>query len=180
MSQTNVSTFTNKCTDKWIRQASGMEKASASSLLMYLEDLCLEVGELLQDGRGILLSERIFSGACNLGCIGGQMGQSSLELMGVCPSLGAAAPLSLQYGYNPVDSGSVVWLQNFLWIKKWPFYVVRVLGDRCEKEGLLRRDLSPKPQHVCKVWPLTQEAEVEERCGRIRKRFFISLTGWHA
>lgn len=39
MSQTNVSTFTNKRTDKWIRQASGMQKASASSLLMYLEDL---------------------------------------------------------------------------------------------------------------------------------------------
>lgn len=60
MSQTNVSTFTNKCTDKWIRQASGMQKASASSLLMYLKDLRLEVGELLQDGRGILPSERIF------------------------------------------------------------------------------------------------------------------------
>lgn len=48
----------HKCTDKWIRQASGLEKASASSLLMYLEDLRLEVGEVLQDERGI--SERRF------------------------------------------------------------------------------------------------------------------------
>lgn len=95
MSQTNVSTFTNKCTDKWIRQASGLEKASASGLLMYLKDLCLEVGELLQDGRGILPSKRIFFGAHNLGCTGRQKGQSSLELMGVCPSRGATALLSL-------------------------------------------------------------------------------------
>lgn len=69
-----------------------------------------------------------FFGAYNLGCIGEQMGQSSLKLVGVCPPLGAAVLLSLQYGYNPIDVRSVVWLQNFLWIKTWTFYVVRVWG----------------------------------------------------
>lgn len=45
--------------------------------------------------EGNLPSEMIFFGAHNLVCTGRQMGQSSLELMGVCPFHGAAALLSL-------------------------------------------------------------------------------------
>lgn len=54
------------------------------------------------------------------------MAQSSPQLMGVCPPLGAAVLLSLQYGYNAVGSRNVLWLQNFLLIKNWPFYVIRL------------------------------------------------------
>ena len=62
--------------------------------------------------------KRILFGACNLGCIRGKMGQSSLEITGFCPFLGVAVLLSLQYGYNLVEVASVLWLQNFLWIEK--------------------------------------------------------------
>lgn len=161
MSQTNVSTFTNKCTDKWIRQASGMEKAYASSLLMSLKDLRVEVGELLQDARGILPWEMILFGVHNLGFIGVQMAQSSPQLMGVCPPLGAAVLLSLQYGYNAVGSRNVLWLQNFLWIKNWPFYVIRVW----------RKDVG---KSVCcrMIWLLNHStfAKCVSQCRRLRSR----------
>lgn len=65
------------------------------------------------------------------------MGQSSLGLTGVCPSLGSPVLLSLQYGYNPVEAGSIGWLQNFLWIKKWPFWFGVILWKRHEKDDLL-------------------------------------------
>lgn len=174
MSQTNVSTFTNKCTDKWIRQASGMEKAYASSLLMSLKDLRLEVGELLRDGRAILPQEMIFFGVRNLACIGVQMGRSSPQLMGICPPLGAAVLLPLQYGYNAVDIRNVLWLQNFLWIKNWPFYVIRVwrkgVGKRvcCSMTCLLHHGAFAKRGSQCR-----------KSCSRIRKRFFVSPIGWH-
>lgn len=53
------------------------------------------------------------------------------------------------------------------------------LGERCGKAGLLWRDLSPKSQCVFKMWPPMEEAEVEKCCGRIKKRFFTGLDGWH-
>lgn len=65
------------------------------------------------------------------------MGQSSLGPMGVYPSFGLPVLLSLRYRYNPVEAGSVAWLQNFLWIKKWPFCFGGILWRRHEKEDLL-------------------------------------------
>lgn len=66
-----------------MRQASGLEKTSASSLLMYLEDLRLEVGELLQDGRES--SGKIFF----------LVPETWVVLSAVCQSLGAAVPIEV-------------------------------------------------------------------------------------
>lgn len=84
-------------------QASGLEKTSASNILMDHEDLGLEVGELLQDGRES--SGRI---------IWLLIPETLVVLGAVCPSLGAAVPIEIRGG---------LWLQKFLQMKKWAFYV---------------------------------------------------------
>lgn len=66
-----------------MRQASGLEKTSASSLLMYLEDLSLEVGQLLQDGRE------------SSGRIVFLVPETWVTLGAVCQSLGAAVPIEV-------------------------------------------------------------------------------------
>lgn len=91
--------------DKWMRQASGLEKTS----------ICLQYSDVppgpVSGGRrtaagweGELRKDNFFF----------LVSETPIILGAVCPSLGAAIPIEARGG---------LWLQKFLQIKKWPFYI---------------------------------------------------------